>query len=62
MRLVELYDAMRCAPASRRFKPDPVPIAAHIGVGHRATPGPGQLSRRPVGEFAFSQRYGAPLV
>jgi nitroreductase len=41
--------------------PDDVAIAAHIGVGHRADPWPGRLSRRPVREFAFSERYGEPL-
>jgi nitroreductase len=42
--------------------PDDVALAAHIGVGHRADPWPGRLSRRPVGEFAFSERYGEPLA
>ncbi|HMD57830.1 MAG TPA: nitroreductase family protein [Solirubrobacteraceae bacterium] len=42
--------------------PEDVALAAHIGVGHRADPWPGRLSRRPVGEFAFSERYGAPLA
>jgi nitroreductase len=41
--------------------PDEVALAAHIGVGHRADPWPGRLSRRPVVEFAFSERYGEPL-
>jgi nitroreductase len=41
--------------------PDEVALAAHIGVGHRADPWPAQLSRRPVEEFAFSERYGEPL-
>jgi nitroreductase len=29
---MELYDAMRCAPTSRRFKPDPVPRAVLLRV------------------------------
>ncbi|HEY4427870.1 MAG TPA: nitroreductase family protein [Solirubrobacteraceae bacterium] len=41
--------------------PDEIAIAAHIGVGHRADPWPARLSRRPVEEFAFSERYGEPL-
>ncbi len=41
--------------------PEDVALAAHIGVGHRADPWPGRLSRRPVGEFAFAERYGVPL-
>jgi nitroreductase len=41
--------------------PDDVALAAHIGVGHRADPWPGRLSRRPVQEFAFSERFGEPL-
>jgi nitroreductase len=41
--------------------PDDVALAAHIGVGYRAGPWPGRLSRRPVEEFAFSERYGEPL-
>jgi nitroreductase len=42
--------------------PDDVALAAHIGVGHRADPWPKQLSRRPVEEFAFLDRFGAPLA
>ncbi len=41
--------------------PEDVALAAHIGVGHRADPWPGRLSRRPVMGFAFSERYGEPL-
>jgi nitroreductase len=41
--------------------PDDVALAAHIGVGYRAEPWPKQLSRRPLSEFAFSERYGDPL-
>jgi nitroreductase len=42
--------------------PDDVALAAHIGVGHRADPWPKELSRRPVEEFAFLDRFGAPLA
>ena len=42
--------------------PEEIAIAAHIGVGHRADPWPARLARRPVEDFAFSERYGSPLV
>jgi nitroreductase len=42
--------------------PEEVAIAAHIGVGYRAEPWPERLARRPVEEFAFSERFGTPLV
>jgi nitroreductase len=42
--------------------PDDLALAAHIGVGHRVDPWPKRLSRRPVEEFAFAERYGAPLA
>src|ERR1700733_186533 len=42
--------------------PDDVALAAHIGTGHRADPGPKQLARNPVEEFAFAERYGEPLA
>ena len=41
--------------------PEEVALAAHIGVGHRADPWPKQLSRKPVEEFAFAERFGEPL-
>jgi len=41
--------------------PEDVAIAAHVGVGYRADPWPARLSRRPVEEFAFAERYGEPL-
>jgi nitroreductase len=41
--------------------PDEVALAAHIGVGYRARAWPRRLARKPVEEFAFSERYGAPL-
>ncbi len=40
--------------------PDGIVLAGHISVGHRADPWPKRLSRKPVGEFAFSERYGEP--
>ena len=42
--------------------PDDVALAAHVGVGHRSDPWPRQLSRRPVAEFAFAERFGQPLA
>jgi nitroreductase len=53
-------------PAEEQVKallsiPDDVALAAHVGVGHRADPWPKSLSRRPVADFAFSERYGEPL-
>jgi len=41
--------------------PGDVILAAHVGVGHRADPWPQRLSRRPVSEFAFADRWGEPL-
>lgn len=40
--------------------PDEVVLAGHMSVGYRADPWPKQLSRRPVSEFAFGDRYGQP--
>jgi nitroreductase len=42
--------------------PEDIALAAHVGVGHRADPWPRQLSRRPVTEFAFAERFGQPLA
>jgi nitroreductase len=42
--------------------PHDVALAAHVGVGYRADPWPQRLARRPVGEFAFLDRFGEPLV
>ena len=42
--------------------PEDVALAAHVGVGHRADPWPSSLSRRPVEEFAFAERFGEPLA
>jgi nitroreductase len=41
--------------------PDGIALAAHIGAGYRADPWPSRLARRPVDEFAFSERWGQPL-
>jgi nitroreductase len=41
--------------------PEEIALAAHIGAGHRANPWPKQLSRKPVAEFAFGERFGQPL-
>ena len=38
--------------------PGGIAVAGHISVGHRADPWPAKLSRKPVGEFAFAERYG----
>ena len=40
--------------------PTDVAIAGHISVGHRADPWPRELSRKPVSDFAFGERYGQP--
>jgi nitroreductase len=42
--------------------PEEIALAAHIGVGYRADPWPQRLARRPVEEFAFTERYGDPLA
>ncbi len=54
-------------PAEARVKellaiPEEVALAAHVGVGHRAEPWPRALSRKPVAEFAFGERYGQSLA
>jgi nitroreductase len=38
--------------------PQGIVLAGHISVGHRADPWPQQLTRKPVSEFAFADRYG----
>jgi nitroreductase len=38
--------------------PDGIALAGHISVGYRADPWPKRLSRNPVAEFAFAERYG----
>lgn len=41
--------------------PEGVALAGHISVGRRADPWPSRLSRRPVEEFAFAERFGEPF-
>jgi nitroreductase len=55
------------APAEPQVKrllsiPEDVVLAAYVLVGMRADPWPTRLSRKPVEEFAFSERYGEPLA
>jgi nitroreductase len=40
--------------------PAGVVVAGHMSVGYRADPWPKKLSRKPVSEFAFGDRYGRP--
>jgi nitroreductase len=54
------------APAESEVKelleiPDDVVLAAYVLVGPRDEPWPERLSRKPVEEFAFSERYGEAL-
>jgi nitroreductase len=54
------------APAEPQVKellsiPDDVVLAAYLLVGPREEPWPARLSRKPVEEFAFSERYGEAL-
>ncbi len=42
--------------------PEGIAVAGHISIGYRADSWPKQLSRRPVGEFAFGERYGEPWL
>jgi len=54
------------APAEAQVKellgiPDGVVLAAYVLAGSRAERWPAQLSRRPVEEFAFAERYGQAL-
>ncbi len=53
------------APAEEQVReligmPDGVALAGHIATGYRADPWPKKLSRHPVSEFAFAERYGEP--
>jgi nitroreductase len=41
--------------------PDDVVLAAYVLAGHPTEPWPARLARRPVEEFAFSERYGEAL-
>jgi nitroreductase len=68
LRAEELGAAMTTllVPAEAEVKPllgipQDVALAAHIGVGHRADDWPKRLSRKPVEEFAFAERFGEPL-
>jgi nitroreductase len=38
--------------------PDGIAVAGHLSVGHRADPWPRQLTRNPVDDFTFGERYG----
>jgi nitroreductase len=54
------------APAEPEVKrllaiPEDVGLAAYVLVGPRADPWPEHLSRRPVEEFAFAERFGEVL-
>jgi nitroreductase len=40
--------------------PEGIALAGHISVGYRADPWPKKLSRKPVSEFTFGERYGEP--
>jgi nitroreductase len=40
--------------------PEGFALAGHVSVGHRADPWPERLSRNPVGDFTFAERYGEP--
>jgi nitroreductase len=40
--------------------PEGVALAGHISVGFRADPWPKRLSRKPLDEVAFGERYGEP--
>jgi nitroreductase len=41
--------------------PEELALAGHIAAGYRADPWPRRLSRRPVSDFAFAERYGEPF-
>jgi nitroreductase len=42
--------------------PDEFALAAYLAVGRRDGPWPKQLSRHPVHDFAFLERFGEPLT
>jgi nitroreductase len=42
--------------------PEGMAMAGHIATGYRADPWPRRLTRRPVSEFAFAERFGEPWV
>jgi nitroreductase len=41
--------------------PEEIALAAHIGVGYRVEEWPKRLSRKPIEDFTFAERYGEPL-
>jgi nitroreductase len=41
---------------------DAIAVVGHIGVGERVDPWPRLLARNPVESFAFSNRWGEPLL
>jgi nitroreductase len=41
--------------------PDGYALAGHISVGHRQDPWPRRLSRSPVEEFTYAERFGEPF-
>jgi nitroreductase len=42
--------------------PDGVATAAHVAAGHPARPWPERLTRRPLAQTAFADRYGEALT
>jgi nitroreductase len=40
--------------------PQDVALAGHISVGYRSDPWPKRLTRNPVSQFTFAERYGEP--
>lgn len=40
--------------------PDGIALAGHISVGWRADPWPRRLTRQPVAQFVFGERFGEP--
>ncbi len=42
--------------------PDGIALAGHISVGFRSDPWPKKLSRNPVSEFAFAERWGDSFI
>ncbi len=42
--------------------PEEVAVAAYVAVGHRADPWPTALTRHPLADFAFAERYGEQLI
>jgi nitroreductase len=42
--------------------PEGIAVAAYVAVGHRADPWPTALTRHPLADFAFAERYGEQLI